>query len=57
LHEGKLLRFLNKRAFRRLFPRELQDEIKSYIKSNRINFKKSDITEIKSLMEYINAIL
>lgn len=57
LFNDELEKFKRPRSFRKCFPREIQDEIKTYMKDQNINFKRSSITEIRSLMQYINSLV
>lgn len=57
LFNDELKKFKRPRSFRRCFPKDIQDEIKTYMKDQNINFKKSSLTEIRSLMQYINSLV
>lgn len=49
-----LVRFKSNSSFRKLFPEEIQDEVKGLMKMYRINVKHSGIDNLKHLMELIN---
>ncbi len=55
--DDNLLKFTSKRSFRKLFPPQIQNEIRTYMKDHKISFRRSGIQEIKSLMKYINSIV
>lgn len=57
LFNDELKKFKRPGSFRKCFPKEIQDEIKRYMKDQNINFKRSGLTEIRSLMQYINSLV
>ena len=53
LEQGEMLSFINKKQFIALFT-EIENEIKDFIKENRIHFDKRD--DVMTLVKYINGL-
>ena len=52
--DNELQRFKNNRQFRKLFPEEMQDDVRLILKKKRINIKRSPVILIKKMMDGIN---
>ena len=50
-------RYTNNKSFIKLFPSKIKPDIKQYIKTNHIKVNKSNIDEVKELLEYCNSLL
>ncbi|MGC9344049.1 MAG: hypothetical protein ACP5E3_15205, partial [Bacteroidales bacterium] len=53
LQAGNLRRIKNNRSFRKSFPLDMQNDLKSFMKVNRIKIRKADPLLLKRLMNYI----
>ncbi|HEX2975656.1 MAG TPA: hypothetical protein VHO68_06935 [Bacteroidales bacterium] len=54
-HEGTRTEYRNNRSFLGLFNKEKRNRIREFLRRNRINVKKSDDKEIRSLVSFINS--
>ncbi len=55
--DGMLTQYKNNRSFIQLLPDEARDEIKAYLKENRVVVKEASDREMLALIEYCNSIL
>jgi len=55
--DGMLNQYKNNRSFIQVIPDEARDEIKAYLKENRLNVKETSDQEMLVLIEYCNSIL
>jgi len=57
LTDGEIIRYYGKRSFLNAFSEKWQQQIKQFIRSNKINLRKSDDDKIKKLLDFCNTIV
>jgi hypothetical protein len=56
LHKGSLHRYKNNRGFNSYFDADTRARIREYMRKNKINTRKSDVSSMSALLDFINSI-